>query len=195
MQASAQSLYKINLIRELRERQKKKEERTRLALILGFGCFGFFLLSIIYSSLTIWQMERVLTHESTQVARLKQEYQKYKASKLIIDKTDIELLNDLKSKGFFWTKKLAALANHLPDNYSITSFAFEKEMLRVSGYGYVNPKQDQLLVLDDYLNKLRADTNFSDTFSKLQLKSAERKEEGGKFGFNFIATSKTWKPQ
>jgi len=195
MQTQAPALYKINLIRDLREREKKKEERTRLALILGLGCFGFFLLSVIYSSLTIWQMEKVLTHESTQVVRLKQEYQKYKATRLIIDKTDIELLDGLKSKGFLWTKKLAALANHLPDNCSITSFSYEREMLHVTGYGFVNPKQDQLLILDDYLNKLRADTTFSDTFTKLQLNSADRKEEGGRFGFDFSATAKTWRPQ
>lgn len=181
------SLYRLNLIRDLRESEVQAERRQRLMVIIGLGCFGFFLLSVLYSALTIVQMENVLTSESDKVNRLQQEYRKYAAAKLIVDKSDIELLNDLKGRGIFWTKKLASMAKHLPENYWITGFSYRNNMLTVQGFGYSNARQDHLLVLDRYLNELRHDTTFSDTFSGLQLNMAERKEEGGKIAFNFSA--------
>lgn len=184
---SGLGLYRLNLIRDLREREVKSERQQRLTVILGLGCFGFFLLSLLYSGLTITQMENVLSNEKEKVRRLQQEYQKYTVAKLIVDKSDIELLSDLQGKGGLWTKKLASMAKHLPDNYWITGFAYSNNLLKVTGYGFANSQQDQLLVLDQYLNRLRADTSFSNTFTKLQLNMAERNEDGGRVAFDFSA--------
>ncbi len=187
--------YRINLIRDLRDREKKKERQKRLTLILGFGCFGFFLLALVYSGLTIWQMEQVISHERKQVNRLRQEFQKYTASRLIVDKADIEQLDNLKGKGQFWTTKLAALAKYLPENYLITGFSYQNGMMRVIGFGYTTARQDHLLILDHYLNLLRRDSTFSATFSKIQLNTAVRKDEGGKVAFDFSAFTRTWKAE
>lgn len=175
---SSPSLYHLNLIRDLREKERKVERQKRLSVILGLGCFGFFLLSLIYSGLTIWQMERVLTNEGKKLAYLKQEYNKYTAARLIVDKSDVELLDGLQSKGIFWTRKLAALAKHLPESYAITSFKFSRGQIDVTGNGSAGPKQDQLLILDDYLGKLRSDTAFSDVFPLVFLNSADRRDNG-----------------
>jgi Tfp pilus assembly protein PilN len=181
------ALYRLNLIRELREKEVKSERKRRMTLILGLGCFGFFVLSLLYSGLTIWQMEAVLNREEKKVQDLHQEYQKYKASKLIVDKADLELLSGLQGKGIFWTKKLVAIAKHLPENYSITSFSYGNDQLKVTGYGATSAQQDQLLVLDNYLNRLRADTSFSNTFKQLQLNSADRRIDAGQIAFEFTA--------
>jgi hypothetical protein len=189
------SLYRINLIRDLREREHRVERQKRLSVILSLGCFGFFALSLIYSGLTIWQMEHVINLEKDKLRRLEFEYQKYTATKLIVDKSDIELLNSLQGKGIFWTRKLAAIAKHLPDGYSITVFDYQQGMLHVRGHGVPGPEQDQLLVLDQYLNDLRADTSFSNIFTRVFLNMADRNGEGGKVGFDFSAVTKEWKAQ
>lgn len=188
-------LYRINLIRDLRDKEIKAERQTRLLRIFGFGCFGFFILSLLYSGLTIWQMEQVLKQEKDKLSRLEQEYQKYTAARLIVDKADLELLNDLQGRGVFWTKKLASMAKHLPENYWITSFSFLGEELKVTGYGFSSAQQDQLLILDQYLNRLRADTSFSDVFPKLQLNIAERRQDAAQIAFDFSAFTKKWKGQ
>jgi hypothetical protein len=192
---AAVSLYQLNLIRDLREREIRTEKKKRLSVILSLGCFGFFALSVLYSGLTIWQMERVLSQEKDKLERLRVEYQKYAASKLIVDKTDIELLSGLQGKGLFWTRKLAAMAKHLPDNYWITQFEYNNEMLHVKGYGLPNPHQDQLMVLDDYLNRLRGDSTFSDIFTKIYLNQTNRAEDNGRVGFEFSAVTRNWKAQ
>ncbi|MDQ3001792.1 MAG: PilN domain-containing protein [Fibrobacterota bacterium] len=181
------SLYRINLIRDLREKEMKSEKRRRLTGILSLGCFGFFLLSLMYSTLTIWQMERVLKFEEEKLVRLNQEYQKYKSSRLIVDKKDVELLSGLQGRGVFWTKKLAAMAKHLPENYWITRFAYQNGKFIVSGFGYASNQQNQLLILDKYLNDLRKDPDFTDIFNVVQLEFAERKQETGHVAFQFAA--------
>jgi Tfp pilus assembly protein PilN len=182
-------IYRINLIRDLREQELRQERKRRMAMIVGLGCFGFFLISVLYSSLTIWQMEDVLKRERQKVDHLKQEYQKYTATRLIVDKSDLELLNGLQGKGIFWTKKLAAVAKYLPDNYWITQFSYGAEHLKVTGFGSVGPQQDQLLVMNAYLDKLRADTTFSDAFKAVQLISVDRIGEAGagRCAFEFTA--------
>jgi Tfp pilus assembly protein PilN len=188
-------LYRINLIRDLREKEFRQERKRRMAVIVGVGCFGLFVISALYSALTIWQMEGVLKRERLKVEHLKQEYRKYTATRLIVDKTDLELLNSLQGKGIFWTKKLSAVAKHLPDNYWITQFSYNAEHLKVSGYGYVGPQQNQLIVLNAYLDRLRADTTFADIFKAVQLVSVDRSGDvgQGRCAFQFTADTETRK--
>ncbi len=194
MSATGPALYRINLIREMREREKKAEQQRSMTATIGLICFGLFLMSLIYSGLTIWQMERVIAGEQVKLNHLKQEYQKYTAASLIVDKSDIELLNDLQSRGIFWTKKLATMAKYLPDNYSITHFTFGNNEMQISGFGYITPQQDQLLILDGYLNRLRTDSTYADVFTKLHLNSAQRTEDGaGRVSFNFSSYTAKWK--
>jgi hypothetical protein len=190
------SPYRLNLIRDLREREYKSDRQRRMSVIIGMGCFGFFLLSVLYSGLTIWQMEGILAAEKYKVDFLGQEYEKYSESKLIVDKEDVELLNDLQGKGIFWTKKLAAIAKHLPENYWINKFSYRDNELQVFGSGYASPRQDQLMTLDSYMNSLRADSTFSGTFKKLHLVFADRREEtaaGVRISFQFTAYTSKWK--
>jgi hypothetical protein len=194
---SGPTRYRLNLIRDLRERERRKEQRRKMMFTLGAACFGFFVLSLLYSGFTMWRMEKVLADEQLKLNRLKVEYNKYTVTKLIVDKSDVELLNQLKGRGIFWTGKLAAIAKHLPDNYWITHFKYANNELHVSGYGYVPPQQDQLLVLDAYLNRLRADTSFADVFKTLRLNSAQRGDDNGqaRVSFDFSAYTSKWKPQ
>jgi hypothetical protein len=185
--------YHINLIRDLRERETKSALRQRMSAIIGLGCFGFFIISLLYSGLTIMQMERVLKSERDKLEHLKLEYRKYKSTNLIVDKADIELLSGLQGKGIFWTKKLSAIAKHLPDSYSITAINYTGDELKVTGSGFSNPQQDQLQILDKYMNELRADKSFSDVFKLVYLNSAVRQDKEGqvKIAFSFSAfTSK-----
>lgn len=181
--------YRLNLIRQLREQEHKAERRRRTVALSGLACFAVLVLVLLYSGLTVWNMERVLAAEQRKLENIRSEYQKYTAARLIVDKNDLELLNTLQGRGIFWTKKLAAMAKHLPDNYWITQFSFANGELRVSGHGYASSRQDQLLVLDGYLGRLRRDTSFSEVFKTLHLNTAERREEqgAGTVAFDFSA--------
>lgn len=182
--------YRINLVRILREREKKLEKQRRYQAVGGLACFVVLALAVAYSAFTILRMERVLSAEKEKLVQVENEYKKYTATRTIVEKGDVELLNGLQGRGIFWTKKLAALALHLPDYYTITDFSYRNGELRVSGFGFATSRQDQLLVLDGYLNGLRGDTTFSNVFKEIFLSTAQRAEDrSGKVAFEFTAVN------
>ncbi len=170
--------YAINLVRTLRIDERKAEiKRVRVLTMTGVS-IGILVLSLFYSALQVLTMESKLNDERGKLARIEAEYKRYKETTMIINKADIELLNQLQSGRIFWTKKLASMALHLPDNYWITDFGFGEPSFDVKGYGYITSDQKQLVTIDDYLNLLRADTTFNDVFKQIFFNSTERRDEG-----------------
>lgn len=186
--------YRINLVRSIHEKARKEERRRRARATAGATCFVLLALAAAYACLTILKMEKVLAEEKRKLEHVQQEYRKYTGSRTIVDKGDVELLNALQGRGILWTKKLAALANHLPESYAITGFEYKGGELRVKGHGYASQRQDQLLTLDAYLRRLREDTTFSNVFKELHLDRTERLGDGSRIGFEFVAINPAGRP-
>jgi Tfp pilus assembly protein PilN len=169
--------YAINLVRTIRIEEHKNEiKRVRILTMTGV-CFGLFILSLFFTGLNILTMEATLKEEQMKLERIEAEYKQYKETTMIINKADIEQLKQLQSDRIFWTRKLASMALHLPENYWITDFNFSQSKFDVKGYGYIAADQRQLVTIDDYLNLLRVDTLFNDVFRQIYLNSTERKDE------------------
>ncbi len=186
--------YTANMVRDLRLAEKKAETSRVMAVMAGWACFGVLALAILYTVLKVLTMESILDAERQRLWRLQEAYKKYTATRAVVDKSDIELLDTLQGSRIFWTRKLAAMAMHLPDNYWITEFSYKRKEMNVSGYGYITPDQEQLVTLDDYLNLLRQDSTFNDDFARTYLNLTERDDEGRRLrvGFDYSSTySKT----
>jgi Tfp pilus assembly protein PilN len=183
--------YSINLVRTMRIEERRAEARRVRVLTLSGICFGVLALAVFYTVLDVFMMETTLRDEREKLARIEQEYKRYKETTMIVNKADIELLNQLQSGRIFWTKKLAAMASHLPENYWITDFNFGQSSFDVKGYGYITGDQRQLVTIDDYLNLLRADSTFNDVFTKVYFNSTERTDEGDRerVSFHYSAIS------
>lgn len=184
--------YSTNLIRKLRIEEHKAEQRQRMSAILGIGSFCFLALAMIYGALNIWSMENVIRVESQNLQRLQNEFTKYTTSLDIVDKADVEQLNGLQTAGIFWSKKLAALGQHLPDGYRLRSIQYDPGGLRIAGTAQYSPAQDELIALQDYLRKLEKDSLFNQHFASIRLTSAKRSAEVSEgMDFQFFAESKT----
>jgi len=169
--------YNINLIRQLRSEERRASELRDRLFTLGVSCFGLIGIAALTFTFQILSMEAKLTNEKQNLARIEQEYSKYKVTRMVIDKADIERLDSLQGNRIFWTKKLAAMAVYLPEDYWIIHFGFDSKIYKVSGFGYISPDQEQLITLDDYLNKLRADRNYTDVFRSTYFDQVTRSDE------------------
>lgn len=169
--------YKINLVKKIRQEEEKAERRRVTIFTFCMVCFSLLVLSIIYSVYVVLTMESTLSSVENDLQRVENEYRTYKATKMIVDKSDIELLDKLQHTRIFWSKKLAAMAHHLPKNYWVTAFEYGRGSFDVKGYGYISKKQEQLLTMDDYLTLLRADTTFCDVFKNTYLNHTKRLDE------------------
>jgi hypothetical protein len=185
--------YAVNLVRNMRADEKKREQKQSRIVIISVASFGILILSLMFGIFEVFRMIAVIDNEKTTVARIEQEYSQYTKTNTFVDKSDIELLDKLQNKKIFWTKKIAAMAQHLPENYWITQFGFEHGLYTVMGYGYITPNQEQLVTIDEYLNLLRTDRLFSDVFKNIYLKSTGRTDVEGseRVAFEYVAEADT----
>ncbi|MBN1758183.1 MAG: hypothetical protein JW863_07695 [Chitinispirillaceae bacterium] len=174
--------YQINLIQQLRIREQKEQALKNNMTLLTVLAFTLLAGSIGFTATHLLHMKSVIEKERRKLARIEAEYKKYKATRMIVDKADIELLDRLQTGRIFWTKKLAAMAFHLPNKppnpYWITKFKYDRNTLTVNGFGFISPQQEQLITIDDYLNSLRNDTTFSDVFTSCYFNYTKRDDEG-----------------
>jgi hypothetical protein len=181
--------YSINLVREIRMAERRREiARVKMLAIAGF-CFGLLILSVFYACLNTFTMYGMLKTEREKLRSIEAEYRKYKETRMIVDKADIELLDSLQNSRIFWTKKLVSMAVHLPDNFWVTKFGFDGSTYNAEGNGYISQKQEQLVVLDQYMNELREDPLYKDVFKRSFLNSIVRKDEKGMLEVEFSFSS------
>jgi Tfp pilus assembly PilM family ATPase/Tfp pilus assembly protein PilN len=186
--------YWADLVREIRLQEKKARRKRLYNMGISGACMGLLLLALFYMGLIIVTMSGTLKSEKEELHRLEAEYQKYTATRMIVKKADIELLDSLQAMRIFWTKKLATIARHLPENYWITTLEFDGIELMAEGYGYISPVQEQLITLDQYLNLVRSDTIFNDDFKSTYLDITRREDDEEdqrqRVSFKYSAVSK-----
>lgn len=168
--------YQANLIRDLLRAEKQRKVRTFRRIIYSVTAFGILVLALFQSTLNILYMRQKIAMEQEKLDRIEEEYKKYQATAMIINRADIELLDRLQHNRVFWTKKLAATALYLPEKYWIEKISFDRNY-RVSGYGLTVPEQKQLITMDSYLNMLREDTTYNDDFPVTYLEAVVRTDE------------------
>lgn len=173
--------YRINLIQHIRQLELQEQILKSTMTIITVASLALLLLSGGWAAINLFRMHTALEKERSELSRIEGEYRKYKTTRMIVDKADLELLDRLQTGRIYWTKKLAAMACHLPNRlpnpYWITRFAYDNNTLNVRGFGIISPEQEQLITIDDYLNHLRADTTFSDVFGTCYMNSAGRADD------------------
>lgn len=169
--------YNINLVRLLRAEERRASELRDRLFTIGVSCLGLIGIAVLTFTFQTLGMEAKLSNEKQELARIEQEYSKYRTTRMVIDKADIERLDSLQANRIFWTKKLAAMAVYLPEEYWIIKFGYDGRIYKVSGFGYISPDQEQLITLDEYLNKLRSDQNFRDVFKATSFDAVSRSDE------------------
>jgi len=173
--------YRMNLVKSLRVAEKRSLKHKSWAAMLVLVIFAVLILSAGFAFMRVTAMESTLERERQKLKRVEAEYQTYQSTQAVIDKADIELLNQIQTNRIYWTRKLEAMASHLPEedpiSYWITRFGYRGADFSVSGFGYITERQEQLLALDEYLIKLRNDPTYADVFGRTNLRSAIRSDE------------------
>ncbi len=169
--------YSINLVRRIRESEQQTQTARAKVFAVTITSLAILGLAVAYSAQRIMVMHRVLDEERRKLTRIETEYKQYKATEMTVAKSDIELLDKLQGDRIYWTKKIAAMALHLPKDYWIVHFEHKRKAFKVDGYGYISPRQEQLVTIDEYLNRLRVDDQFRDPFERVFLTSTKRTDE------------------
>jgi Tfp pilus assembly protein PilN len=173
--------YAINLVRQIRIEEQKAVLLKNRIFTLASSCVMLLVIAIIVLVFQILNMQIKLKNEKQEVTRIEMEYGKYKATRMVIDKADIERLDSLQANRIYWTKKIAAMAYYLPDNYWITKFVFDGKTFKVTGYGYITQSQEQLITLDD--------STYHDVFGATYFNAVQRSDEEAQSRVSFEYSS------
>jgi len=175
--------YKMNLVKSIRIAERRQMKHGVNMAFMLIVCFGILALSGFYAYTKLGKMQVEIAKEKAAIRKITAEYREYQEMQTSIDKADVELLNRLLTNRVYWTKVLDGMASHLPaeqpTSYWITKFGYRGQAFAVHGFGYITEQQEQLLALDEYLNRLRADPNYTEFFNRTNLKSAVRSDESG----------------
>jgi len=172
--------YTINMVRTIREEERKQHKRQFKLFLFSLLSFGLFALSLAYGALAILPMRAVLHKAETRLNRIEAEYEQYQSTQASIGSEDIKLLDKLYNGKVFWTEVLAAVAYHLPEGFWTSSFKYDGKEFTVKGFGRTGGKQDHLIVIDHYINRLRNDEAFRKVFKSVRLNSTSRNDDGGR---------------
>jgi Tfp pilus assembly protein PilN len=189
--------YKFNIIQSIKAAEARQARERFLRRALRAGSLGFLVIALLYSALQVNAMYGTVRRTSQRLDRIQKEFNRYKSSKMTIQKSDITLLDNMQEDRIYWTRILVALARHLPKNYWITSFDYGEQELTVKGFGYITQGQRQLIALNKYTNLLRGDSTFTDEFTRVFLKKAVRNDaddQQPRISFEFKATKGAKKP-
>jgi hypothetical protein len=181
--------YSINLIKRQRAEEERAEGlrlRTSVFAMVSFGILG---IAVLFTFSQIVGMNFVLAGERNSLSLIKAEYGKYRSTRMIVDKGDLAILDSLQGSRIFWTRKLTALALHLPDNYWLTQLSYDPPTFRAAGYGTISPEQNQLVTINDYLNRLRQDSTYCDIFHSTMFNSTSRTDERTQSRVSFAFSS------
>jgi len=97
--------YSINLVRQARLDEHKAEKLNVRLVALNAAGFGVLALALFYGLLQVLGMNQKIDTERQNLLRIEAEYGKYKETKMVINKADIELLDRIQSGRTYWTKK------------------------------------------------------------------------------------------
>jgi hypothetical protein len=171
--------YRANLIKEILKEEKIQKARSLRRVLYSWTAFGILALVMLDATFKVINMRQLISFEQEKLDKIVAEYETYQKTEMTVNRMDIELLDQLQHNRVFWTKKLAATALYLPEQYWIENISFSTKY-EVSGYGYMVPEQKQLMTIDSYLNFLRADTTFNDDFPISFLDAVVRADEDEK---------------
>lgn len=168
-----QFFFKINLNKfgEMKI-QQEKERKTFInsLLIFGIGTLVFFGLVLYLNSALAKKVDsrlKFLDETERQIAT-------YQKSTEFLSSSDLDLLTKTFTERIFWAKKLEALSREIDQKMAITQFSYKGGVLSLYGVTSIDRNQREFDLIDQFIAKLKANTEISEDFPEIKYARASR---------------------
>jgi Tfp pilus assembly protein PilN len=164
--------FKINLNKLEDTSLALKKKRAELSLFISLAFLVLLLFSAaLYINIRLSRKENAF--EKT-IHDLKAQIKQLQESEHFISEAEVYSLNRLNSQRVFWTKKLESLANMVGDKISLTEIKYNRGVLYIRGIAKVKRTQNNFNLVSDFLERIKADKNFTRDFRKIDFRSSSR---------------------
>ena len=180
----------LNQAESAETRIERIRERVR------WGIFGTFIVLLIAANGQVLMVSRgydkVIDQKKSEIKRIKQEIKDLRAKGKNLSKEDIMSLAKLEQDRFLWARNMELLGEMTPEDMAITGMKFKHNKLMVSGIANVYKDRKDFEIIDNYVNTLRNNKEFSENFNPIKFQGHSRSNARGQEVMNFdvIATAK-----
>ena len=156
----------LNKAESAETRQERIKEQVRWAI---FGVLLFFLLAV---NVRVWIIsygyDNIIDKKQTEISRLKDEINKLQSEGKNLSKDDILSFANLEQDRFLWAKNLEKMGALTPDDIAITGLRYKRKKLIIKGIALTFEDRKDFEIIDEYVQTLRKNKEFSDNFSKIK---------------------------
>ena len=156
----------LNKAESAETRQERIKEQVRWAI---FGALLFFLLAV---NVRVWIIsygyDNILDKKQTEISRLKDEINKLQSEGKNLSKDDILSFANLEQDRFLWARNFEKMGALTPDDIAITGLRYKRQKLIIKGIALTFEDRKDFEIIDEYVQTLRRNKEFSDNFSKIK---------------------------
>ena len=146
--------------------QARVKERVR------WGVFGVLIALLVGVNATVWIIssgyDKIIDKKEAEIARLKDEINKFQSEGKNLSKDDILSFADLEQDRFLWARNLEKMGALTPDDIAITGLKFKRNKLVIKGIALTFEDRKDFEIIDEYVQTLRNNKEFANNFSKIK---------------------------
>ena len=116
----------------------------------------------------------IIEKKKLEIVRLESEIKKLESTGKNLSKRDIMSLAELEQGRFLWASNIEILGNLTPTDMSITGLRFKKEKFVMKGIALTFEDKKDFEIIDEYVQTLRRNKEFSDNFSDIKYLGHQR---------------------
>ena len=154
---------------------KAESAETRLQRIreqFRWGTFAVLLIILLGVNIRTWMIglgyNKIIDQKKEEIQRLKDEIAKLQTEGKNLSKDDILAFADLEQNRYLWAQNLEILGTMTPDDMAITGLRYKKQKLVVRGIALTFEARKDFEIIDEYVQTLRRNKNFSQNFRKIK---------------------------
>ena len=184
------------IVINLNQGESAESRIERIRERVRWGIFGTFIVLLLAANGQVLMVSRgydkVIDQKKSEIKRIKQEIKDLRAKGKNLSKEDIMSLAKLEQDRFLWARNMELLGEMTPEDMAITGMKFKHNKLMVSGIANVYKDRKDFEIIDNYVNTLRNNKEFSENFNPIKFQGHSRSSARGQEVMNFdvVATAK-----
>ena len=160
------------IVINLNKAESAETLQARLKERFRWGVFGVLIVSLVGVNARVWIInsgyDKIINKKELEIARLKNEINKFQSEGKNLSKEDILSFADLEQDRFLWARNLEKMGALTPDDIAITGLKFKRKKLVIKGIALTFEDRKDFEIIDEYVQTLRNDKEFSKNFSRIK---------------------------
>jgi len=165
-------LDKQYIIINLNKAESAETLQARLKERVRWVVFGVLIALLVGVNVTVWIIssgyDKIIDKKEAEIARLKDEINKFQSEGKNLSKDDILSFADLEQDRFLWARNLEKMGALTPDDIAITGLKFKRNKLVIKGIALTFEDRKDFEIIDEYVQTLRNNKEFANNFSKIK---------------------------